>query len=68
MTNSLDQTPDQAIAVKDARGRRPWGRLFLTLALLLVAALAAAWLQRRVIAREFVDRELSRRGAQAGRA
>lgn len=66
MTTSLDQTPDQAIEDSaDRRRRRPWGRLFLTLALLLLVALAVAWLQRRTIAREFVDRELSRRGVRA---
>ena len=66
MTTSLDEAPDQVTAqAAPRRARRPWGRLFLALAVLLLAALLAAWLQRRTIAREFVDRELSRRGVRA---
>jgi len=47
------------------RGRRPWGSLLFALALLLLVALIAAWLQRRTIARGYVDQELSRRGVPA---
>ncbi|MET0246613.1 MAG: YdbH domain-containing protein [Sphingomonas sp.] len=49
-------------------GRRParrWRRVALILILLVAVALAAAWLQRRTIARSFVDRELARRGVPA---
>jgi hypothetical protein len=65
VTTSLDEAPEQAASAAPGRVRRPWGRLFFTLALLIGAALLAAWLQRRTIAREFVDRELSRRGVRA---
>lgn len=63
---SLNDPPDPP-ATETARPRagRPWGRLFLALALLVLVALVTAWLQRRTIAREFVDRELSRRGVPA---
>ncbi len=64
MTTSLDEVPEQTDAVAMRRAR-PWRRLLLALAVLVVAILAAAWLQRRTIAREFVDRELSRRGVPA---
>ncbi|PXA99296.1 hypothetical protein DMC47_04015 [Nostoc sp. 3335mG] len=49
-------------------GRRParrWRRVALILILLIAVMLAAAWLQRRTIARSFVDRELARRGVPA---
>ena len=65
MTTNLDETPDQATTDARLRTGRPWRRLFLALAVLLLTILAAAWLQRRTIAREFVDRELSRRGVRA---
>ncbi|MDP5281382.1 YdbH domain-containing protein [Sphingomonas sp. DG1-23] len=65
MTTSLDEAPEPAASAPVRRARRPWGRLFLALALLIIAALFAAWLQRRTIAREFVDRELNRRGVRA---
>lgn len=47
------------------RAGRPWGRLLLALAVVLLVVLIAAWLQRRTIARGFVDQELSRRGVSA---
>ncbi|MDT8759335.1 YdbH domain-containing protein [Sphingomonas psychrotolerans] len=63
---SLDQAPEQATAETMApRAARPWRRLLLALALLVVLTLIAVWLQRRTIAREFVDRELRRRGVPA---
>ncbi|NIJ22158.1 hypothetical protein FHS95_003869 [Sphingomonas naasensis] len=66
MTTSLDETPEAATAqAAPLRPRRPWRRLFLTLALLVLAALVAGWFQRRTIAHEFVDQELSRRGVRA---
>lgn len=66
MTTSLDEAPDRMTAqAAPRRARRPWGRLLLALAILLLTVLLAAWLQRRTIAREFVDRELSRRGVRA---
>ncbi|AQR74534.1 YdbH domain-containing protein [Sphingomonas sp. LM7] len=62
----LDQAPEEAtVQAATLRARRPWGRLFLTLAALLLVALFAAWMQRRTIARGFVDQELSRRGVPA---
>jgi translocation and assembly module TamB len=61
VTTSLDEAPDSAPGVTAAhKARRPWGRLLLALAVLLLVTLLAAWLQRRTIAREFVDRELRR--------
>lgn len=66
MTTSLDEAPEQGTAdVRPRRARRPWGRLFLVLLVLLLTVLLVAWLQRRIIAREFVDRELSRRDVRA---
>ena len=47
------------------RGARRWLRVALVLLVLLAVALAIAWLQRRTIARGFVDRELARRGVPA---
>lgn len=66
MTISLEEAPDEATTgALQRRARRPWGRLFLTLLVLLLVVLLVAWLQRRIIAREFVDQELSRRGVPA---
>ena len=42
-----------------------WGRVAIGLLVLLVMVGVAAWLQRRTIARGFVDRELARRGVPA---
>jgi len=64
VTTSLDEAPDEVTAGVPPRRAR-WGRLFLALFVLLLTALLVAWLQRRTIAREFVDRELSRRGVRA---
>ncbi|WP_168355799.1 intermembrane phospholipid transport protein YdbH family protein [Sphingomonas gei] len=63
MTTTLDDAPEQARAT--AAPPRAWGRLLLALAIFVLVVLAAAWLQRRTIAREFVDRELRRRGVAA---
>lgn len=66
MTTSPDEAPDQATAhAVPGRPRRAWGRLFVALACLTLTVLVATWLQRRTIAREFVDRDLSRRGVRA---
>lgn len=56
---------EEAEAGANVRARRPWARLWLTMFVLIVAVVAAAWLQRRTIARDFIDRELSRRGVAA---
>jgi translocation and assembly module TamB len=45
-------------------GRR-WRRVALVLLVVLVVAIAIVWLQRRTLARGFVDRELARRGVPA---
>ncbi|OAN62199.1 intermembrane phospholipid transport protein YdbH family protein [Sphingomonas sp. TDK1] len=56
---------DKARAGRRAGRARRWRRLALALFVLLAVALATAWLQRRTIARGFVDRELARRGVPA---
>lgn len=53
---------EQAVA---RRGARWWRRVLVGLLVLLAMLAAAAWLQRRTIARGFVDRELARRGVPA---
>lgn len=66
MTTSLDEAPDEVTAeAPPRRAPRPWARLCIALFVLLLTALLVAWLQRRTIAREFVDQELSRRGVRA---
>lgn len=66
MTTSLDEAPDEVTAeTPPRRAPRPWARLCIALFVLLLTALLIAWLQRRTIAREFVDQELSRRGVRA---
>ncbi|KRC80880.1 intermembrane phospholipid transport protein YdbH family protein [Sphingomonas sp. Root241] len=64
MTTSLDEAPDEVTAGAPPRRTR-WRRLFFALFVLLLTVLLVAWLQRRTIAREFVDQELSRRGVRA---
>jgi len=62
---------DEGVSVENgqegAASPRPvrWRRLALALLLVLLVALAVVWLQRRTIARSFVDRELARRGVLA---
>lgn len=53
---------EQVVAPRPARR---WRRVLAVLLLVLIVALAAVWLQRRTIARGFVDRELARRGVPA---
>jgi hypothetical protein len=48
-----------------AFGTRRWPRLALALICLVGVLVAATWLQRRTIARGFIDGELARRGVQA---
>ncbi len=64
MTTSLDEAPDEVTVGAPPRRAR-WRRLLLALFVLLLTVLLVAWLQRRTIAREFVDQELSRRGVRA---
>ena len=64
MTTSLDEAPDE-VTVGAPPHRARWRRLLLALFVLLLTVLLVAWLQRRTIAREFVDQELSRRGVRA---
>lgn len=47
------------------RGARRWHRVAAILLVVLAVAMASAWLQRRTIARSFVDRELAKRGVPA---
>ncbi|MBL7508116.1 hypothetical protein INQ20_27805, partial [Escherichia coli] len=42
-----------------------WRRAAIGVLVVLAVAIGAAWLQRRIIARGFVDRELARRGVPA---
>jgi len=55
---------DSRQTVAPGTGRR-WRRVVVGLLVLLALILAAAWLQRRTIARGFVDSELARRGVPA---
>lgn len=48
-----------------AFGARRWPRLVLALICLAGVLVAATWIQRRTIARGFIDGELARRGVQA---
>ncbi|WP_167298459.1 intermembrane phospholipid transport protein YdbH family protein [Sphingomonas leidyi] len=61
-----DQEADAGSA-RAAAPRAPWRwrRAAIGLLVLLAVAVGAAWLQRRTIARGFVDRELARRGVPA---
>lgn len=63
--NASETRGEEEEAVAYPPANRPWRRLWLTLLLLVVIVIATAWLQRRTIARDFIDRELSRRGVAA---
>src|SRR5919112_5624471 len=60
-----DQDQGQTIVVR----RRPWARavglVSLGILILLAAAVALVWIQRRPIATEYLKREFERRGVEA---
>lgn len=62
--NEEEADADSRQTVTPGTGRR-WRRVAVGLLALVALVLAAAWLQRRTIARGFVDSELARRGVPA---
>ncbi len=65
MSGSDEETDAGSVQPAAPRGMSRRRRIAIVLSIVLVVALAAVWLQRRTIARGFVDRELAARGVAA---